>query len=178
MVMNFKCLPHFRSKRLRWGPYSCFVEIIDFGIGQRERGQAGLTVLYSRVRANFRRPHPFNYSSAGAQDMAALFPGQIKPPHQSWLCPPPATLRPYEFFMDLLLSLGLSLWLPAALLVPLPVPSQSGKERVVTGKAEETETHWVHKVFILNALTITNQSRSKKEAIPHIEIVQHTSEIY
>lgn len=73
--------------------------------------------------------------------MAALFPGQIKPPHQSWLCPPPATLRPYEFFMDLLLSLGLSLWLPAALLVPLPVPSQSGKERVVTGKAEETETH-------------------------------------
>lgn len=164
MVMNFKCLPHFRSKRLRWGPYSCFVEIIDFGIGRQERGQAGLTVLYSGVRANFRRPRPFNYSSAGAQDMAALFPGQIKPPRQSWLCPPPSTLRPYEFFMALLLSSGLSLWLPAAMLVLLPVTSQSGNERVVTGKTEETETRRVHKVFILKALTIRNQSPRKKQS--------------
>lgn len=72
--------------------------------------------------------------------MAALFLGQIKPPHQSWLCPPPATQRPYECFMTLLLSPGLSLWLPAALPVPLPVTSMSGKERVVIGKAEETDT--------------------------------------
>lgn len=72
--------------------------------------------------------------------MAALFPGQIKPPHQSWLCPPPATQRPYECFMALLLSPGLSLWLPAALPVPLPVTSLSGKESVVISKAEETDT--------------------------------------
>lgn len=38
MVMNFKCLSHFRSKRLQWGPYSCLAEIIDFWIGQQEIG--------------------------------------------------------------------------------------------------------------------------------------------
>ncbi len=115
--MNLKCLPHFRSKRLRWGPYSCFVEIIDFGIGRREHGQAGLTVLYSGVRANFRRPRPFNYSGAGARDTTAFFLGQIKPPHHSCLCPPPAMQRPDECFMALPLSSGLLLWLPAALAV-------------------------------------------------------------
>lgn len=177
MVMNFKCLPHFRSKRLRWGPYSCFVEIIDFGIGRRERGQAGLTVLYSGVRANFRRPRPFNYSGAGARDTAVLFLGQIKPPHQSCLCPPPAMQRPDEFFMALPLSSGLSLWLPASLTVPLPLTSQSGKESVVTGKAEETEK-WQRTQSVLNALTITNQSWKDKRPILHTEIVQHTSEIY
>lgn len=35
VVMIFKCVPHFRSERLEWGPYSCFLEIIDFGIDQR-----------------------------------------------------------------------------------------------------------------------------------------------
>lgn len=93
-------------------------------------------MLYSGVRANFRRPRPFNYSGAGARDTAAWHPGQIKPPHRSCLCPPPATRRSDEFFMDLSYS-GLSAWLPAALLVSLPVTSRSCQERVFTGKKEE-----------------------------------------
>lgn len=147
MVMNFKCLPHFRSKRLRWRPYSCFMEIIDFGIGRRERGQAGLTVLYSGVRANFRRPRPFNYSGAGARDTAALFLGQIKPPHQSCLCPPPTMQRPDEFFMALPLSSGLSLWLPAALTVPLPLTSQSGRKELSQVKQKKQSNDREPKVF-------------------------------